>query len=648
MGRLSTRQSSCPAWVWTYEEGSAVMGESGMKWFLILGATVLGLLASLHGSALLVATLAGTAAPSAGETIRAVFTRWTNPVAAYAQPLPGVWVYLVWALMLIVVALIVFGITTRRWRRRRKSASQRRQSLSIKDLSVLRVRAARRRASRILSRSTDGQDVSPELLTSPLGRVDGVELHLQHEDAVLALAPQRSGKSSAIVVPRVIDAPGPVLVTTTKGDVVLTTAVCRSSRHAPEKPAPSKLARLRGRSPRPHATGEVSAFDLRDVTGWQEKAKFDPVADCQDPEEAIARGKALGSASQPSGGSGNSAWFQARAGEVLGYYLHAAAVKPGGGSMRDVVRWAADFTDSEPQRVLQASSTVSEAGWADKLRARTQGRAGETVDSLAMTLSGILAPLDSPRVLAALCPPPGENFDVARFLDGANTLYIVSEAGEEALAPLLTMFTDYIMRTAQRVSQTRPGGRLWPPFSPILDEVTNIAPLPHLDQFMSDAGGRGICPVVVVQSRSQLRHRWGREQAEAIRGNATAQYYLPGIVEEDLQQDLSRAVGTYEVTRTTTSSGSGSGGQSVSTSSTWEDRMRPAEVRGIPDQQALFFYRNLRAGLVNLPPWWERPDAKWIKDCEHIAENLTGRSAEALRSRRDTPSPEPVEEGAGK
>lgn len=627
------------------------MSELGMKLVLIVGGAALAVLASLHAAVAMVAVLGDGPVPGPMETITAVFASPTDPVGGYETPLSAAAVYTVWALLLLGILAIVVRVATRARRERARSATKRRQALKIADLAALRPKAARKRARRILATATEGEDLSTELLTVPLGRVDGVELHLQHEDAVLALAPQRSGKSSGIVVPRVLDAPGPVLVTTTKGDIVLTTAVSRSSRHCPPKPVGNRWTFWRAQTrkarhwaPRSHATGEVLAFDLRDVTGWPDKAKFDPVAGCEDPEEAIARGKALGSASAPSGsGGGNSAWFQARAGEVLGYYLHAAAIKPDGGSMRDVVRWAADFTDSEPQRLLQVSSTVGEAGWADKLRARTQGRAGETVDSLAMTLSGILAPLDSPRVLDALCPPLGQNFDVERFLDGANTLYIVSEAGEEALAPLLTMLTDYIMRTAQRVSQTRPGGRLWPPFSPILDEVTNIAPLPHLDQFMSDAGGRGICPVVVVQSRSQLRHRWGREQAEAIRGNATAQYYLPGITEEDLQQDLSRAVGTYEVQRTTTSSGnSAGGGPSVSTSSSWEDRMRPDEIRGIPDQQALFFYRNLRAGLVHLPPWWERPDAVWIRECEHIAEKLTGRNADALRRRRETPIPAPA------
>lgn len=619
------------------------MNELGMKLIVMVGGGVLAVLGSLHAAVAVVAALGHRVVPGPAETIAAVFSSPSNPVAGYENPPSPAGVYIVWALLLLSMLAIVVRVATRSRRARNRSASKRRQALKITDLAPLRPKAARKRARRILATATQGEDLPTEQLTTPLGRVDGDELHLQHEDAVLGLAPQRSGKSSAIVVPRVVDALGPVLVTTTKGDVVLTTAVCRSSRHCPPKPAVNRWAfwraqnrKARHYSPRPHATGEVLAFDLRDVTGWPDKAKFDPVAGCEDPEEAIARGKALGSASAPNGGGGgNSAWFQARAGEVLGYYLHAAACLPGG-SMRDVVRWAADFTDTEPMRLLQTSQAVGDAGWADKLRARTQGRAGETVDSLAMTLSGILAPLDSPRVLDALCPAAGENFDARRFLEGANTLFIVSEAGEEALAPLLTMLTDHIMRTAQRLSQTCPGGRLWPPFSPILDEVTNIAPLPHLDQFMSDAGGRGISPVVIVQSRAQLRHRWGREQAEAIRGNATAQFYLPGITEEDLQQDLSRAVGSYEVMRSTTSSGTDKSGPSVSTAPAWEDRMRPDEIRNIPDQHALFFYRNLRAGLVELPPWWERPDASWIKQCEQIAEQITGRSADALRQRRET------------
>ena len=51
-----------------------------------------------------------------------------------------------------------------------------------------------------------------------------LELRARHEDSTIAVAPPRGHKTAAVVIPRVLDAPGAVLVTSTKADVLLTTA----------------------------------------------------------------------------------------------------------------------------------------------------------------------------------------------------------------------------------------------------------------------------------------------------------------------------------------------------------------------------------------------------------------------------------------
>ena len=60
--------------------------------------------------------------------------------------------------------------------------------------------------------------------------IDGfrVELRAKHEDSTIAVAPPRGHKTAAVVIPRVLDAPGPVVTTSTKADVLLTTSTRRA------------------------------------------------------------------------------------------------------------------------------------------------------------------------------------------------------------------------------------------------------------------------------------------------------------------------------------------------------------------------------------------------------------------------------------
>ena len=148
-----------------------------------------------------------------------------------------------------------------------------------------------------------------------------------------------------LAVPLILDTPRPVVVTGTRSDVVLLTATRR------------------------RAVGRTLAFDPQGIAGWPEVLRWDPVAGCQDPEEALDRGKAWAAGGDSKSGGGNVHWFNERAGEVLGYLLHAAAVKAGG-SMRDVLAWASNFDDDEPANLLRGSAAVRPARWAELLTIR--------------------------------------------------------------------------------------------------------------------------------------------------------------------------------------------------------------------------------------------------------------------------------------
>ena len=598
-----------------------------LMWLAVAAAAVAAL---FHAAAWIVATSTGNPGPSPADTVDAIRSTPTNPVSGYAAapgPAPAVYTVLVVLVLAVVVGGFLLAMAVGRTVVDRRT--NRTTPRALRDMHERRAAAKARdvlKSTALAARLQEKAKIGAAELLVGVGSLRGVELYAQHEDSVLVVAPPRSGKTMYFVVDKILDAPGPVVATGTKNDIVFLTAALRAE------------------------VGTVSVLDFTGLTGWPEGFQWDPVKGCADPEEALERGRAWASADPGKGRGGNAEWFSARAGEVLAYLLHAAALKPCG-NVLDVVRWAADFSDNEPITVLrdQGTSTLDAdpreviAGedvaaedaepvtmadfgthtWADLLQARTQSGADDTSGSLQMTLSGVLAPLTSPKVLQAMCPPKGKGFDVEAFLDGRNTLYLLSGKGSANVAPLITTLTDVILRTALTRSQKSPGGRLWPPLRAELEEAANVAPLPDLPSLMSDSGGRGISVHVIVQSHAQMDARWGSDGADAIRAAATAHLYLPGIKEDDVLKELSERTGRYRANRVSYSSGHTGG--SVSTSSEWENVMTPEDIRTMPVGTGLLAYRNLKLAHVNLTPWWKRADRKQIEAGLTKVQELTGR-----------------------
>ena len=434
----------------------------------------------------------------------------------------------------------------------------------------------------------------------------GKELYGQHEDTFVCIAPQRSGKTTSLVVDWILSAPGAVLTTSTKPDTFYYTWYVRS--------------RMRD--------GGVLVFDPKGITGWSEQVKWNPVGGCEDLDEAMERGKALATGGKiVQSGSGNLEFFTNMAASVIAAWLHAAAVREDG-SMRDVLRWASDFEDPEPFELLNTSADAVSAGWPDQLRGLTQSKSDQTVGSLSMTISETLAPLRSPKVLDLLCPSAeDEQFDVYDYLRSRKTLYVLSKSGGGAIAPVISLFTDFVIRTAQEFALEQPGHRLWPTLRCVLDEVTNIAPLPDIESKISDSGGRGITLMLLAQSRAQMRRAWGEDVAETVLANATAEYYLSRIKEQSLLKDLSERTTEHRAAQYSYSSGNQTGGASHSVSTQWEHAWRAQDVAEISRGTALLFYGGMPFMHVKLTPFWERSDVELIYEGMREYTRVTGLEA---------------------
>lgn len=133
---------------------------------------------------------------------------------------------------------------------------------------------------------------------------------------MLVLGPPRSGKTSSLVVPNVLAAPGPVLATSTKTDVMQATLASRS-----------ELGRCWLLDP----TGTVPVPPGVNLIRWS------PVQASFCWEEALVTARVMTAAARPHGSYGESAHWTERAEALLAPVLHAAAVS--GQGMRQVLGW---------------------------------------------------------------------------------------------------------------------------------------------------------------------------------------------------------------------------------------------------------------------------------------------------------------------
>lgn len=542
---------------------------------------------------LVVAVCVAWASALLGELITPTGMPWTDPAAVWTKikagqfvwPSASTWIAVVLGILLFLGTAYLSVL----------SGSKRTRDDGLPRYKDLEKRMGRKGALAKARQSLElPANATEDEMIVALCKLDGQTLYVQHEDSMWVFAPQRSGKTLFLAVGTILDAPGAVVVTSTKNDVLMLTAVARQRK------------------------GDVTVFDLQDISGWPETVRWNVIDGCEDPDEALARAKAWAGA-QPMGDVKNGDFFNSKAAAILGRYLHAAAL--GGKTIEDVVRWTNDFADEEPINILMDNHAP--AAFSARLRALTTSRAGETVDSVQETLAGLMEPLSSPKAMRILSPAPGEGFEMRKFLAKPNTIYLLTDGERSPVAPLVAMFTDFMFRKAQRISQGMPGGRLWPVLTMVLDEAPNVAALPDMAGALSDSGGRGIRVIGLSQSFAQNRARWGAEAATAIRGTSSIRLFLPGLEELDELDKIARAAGTVKKERVSTSQGRS--GSSRTTSEEERQVVRGHDIQQLPVGEAFMHYSNLPPARVKLTPWWERPDADQIKKDKAAAEKLVRR-----------------------
>ncbi|MDP4511837.1 type IV secretory system conjugative DNA transfer family protein [Nonomuraea turcica] len=408
------------------------------------------------------------------------------------------------------------------------------------------------------------------------------------EDNLLALAPQKEGKT-AHLAGRVIDAPGAVIVTSIRDDIVELTAGLRR--------------------------GLVHLFNPEQVGEWRSTVRWSPVDGCDDPATAIRRAAHMVAATDTGGLSDQGFWTN-QAAMVLAALLHAAALE--GLTMAEVDAWALD-EDPTPLTILSRRRPGLNTDRAAAQVRRYHALHVRTRDSIFLTLRQVLQCMDDPATAWTLCPPPGDGLDLEDLLRRRETLYLISGDSLSPATPILfSALVAEIHHTARELASRRPSRRLDPPVTFILDEAPEICPITQLPKWLATAAGSGFCFLVGGQSWSQFEHRWGPHGAKTIWNNTKAKMLFGATSDVDDTETMSKLCGQISLPYWEASVDAS--GKRMRTRR-WEmvPVLPPEEARMLRTWRALVVRRNALPTIVRIEKVWKRGDYKrWRAKDGHI------------------------------
>lgn len=451
-----------------------------------------------------------------------------------------------------------------------------RKSASRREVAVLGERAAASQASRL--------GVSVESPGLPIGRMvrGNAWLFSSWEFVSLMIAGPRTGKTTAWLVPRILAAPGAVLATSNKRDIVDVTRLERSK------------------------SGRTWVFDPQGIAGEEQSWWWDILAGVRTPVDAVSLAEVfIDSQRDPS--AMTNAYFDGASKDLVAALLLAAAL--GGRDIRAVYEWLTRPLDDEPVRTLeragQAMTAQSLRGMMN-LPAETRGG---VYGGASQTMSFLL----NDEALRWVLPPAasdGENdmlleFHPNDFVTSNDTLYCLSQEGRGSASPIVTALTVAVIEAALGHAKTQPGGRLALPLFVALDEAANVCRWRELPDLYSHFGSRGIVVDTLLQSWSQGVSVWGDAGMNKLWSAANVKAYGGGVSEDKFLQSLSNLIGVEYVDQVQTSSSRQGTSRSVSVGAAQRPIAPVSELMAMPPTRAWVLASGSPAVYVETVPYWK-------------------------------------------
>ncbi|WP_104134096.1 type IV secretory system conjugative DNA transfer family protein [Cryobacterium sp. Y62] len=491
-----------------------------------------------------------------------------------------------WILAATLVAVLVLGIlvavSVSRARRRRSNVDGAATYMGKgRDLRALSATGAKATAHRLG-------------VTDWLGVPIGITVAGRHklygspEDMHVDIWGPRTGKSTSRAIPAILSAPGAVLTTSNKRDVLDATRDVREA-----------------------AGGRTWAFDpqriaLEEPTWW-----WNPLSYVTDDVKAAKLAEHFASGSR-AGDARADPYFDNAGQDLLAGFLLAAALA--GLPITKVFTWTTMPGEETPVDILRAHGYDQ---MADAVAGQVNGesRRRDSVYGTAAQMASCL----KVRSIAQWVTPLGGNlagdsrpqFDPHAFVRSHDTLYSLSKEGKGTAGPLVTALTAATVEAAEELATTQTGGRLATPLLGVLDEAANVCRWHGLPDLYSHYGSRGIVLMTILQSWSQGVEVWGRDGMRKLWSAANIAVYGGGVKEPEFLNELSQMIGDYD--KHTTSTNVGRGNRSASHQVQRERTLDVADLGALPRGRAVVFASGAPATLIETVPWMRGQHADAVK-----------------------------------
>lgn len=519
-----------------------------------------------------------------------------NPLTALLNAATG---RLEWTMTTTIVLAVILGVlavaiaAAVSWAIARKNSGKRVDDVQklladSSDIASLSRESAQKTAERFMP-----ADLAASHPGLRFGHVPGKPkkgLYSTWEDLYLVIFGPRMGKTTSQVIPAIVDAPGAVVTTSNKRDIIDDTIGITGAR------------------------GPVWVFDPQNIAAGfdQNPWFFDPLdmvrADPAKMDSSADRLADIFLSASRSGDGGGEAYWEQMGRQLLASMFLAAAVDnlPIG----EVYQWVNDPDDRTPLMILEQHPEWSQ---------RAAGLMG-TYSTTEVTRSGFFsqaaqmaAPLGRAEALKWVNPAAGATrFSAEDFVRSTDqTMYLLSKEGADNAAALTTALTAAIMTAAEKYGESQ-GGRMPVPLVAALDEAANVVQWPELPGLYSHYGSRSIILMTILQSYAQGVKCWGEQGMEALWSASNVTLYGGGVRDEKLLQKMEALIGDAAEAQKSVSRSSA--GRSSSTS--WQEKkiLTVADLAALQSGRAVAFVSKRRPMIVETEPFWERDWDQSVRD----------------------------------
>lgn len=483
------------------------------------------------------------------------------------------------AVILIALVVVSFRVLRPSTKNRTRVDTSARYMASTKDLVELQKKRSLEKAARLGVPGCPGVPLGKDMRS-------GKMLYASWEDVTIGIAGPRVGKTTSLVVPAILAAPGALLTTSNKPDTVETTRKMRDE------------------------VGTTWVFDPQQLVDEDPSWWWNPLSYVTDDTTAARLAGHFAAGSREAGDKGD-AFFDPAGKDLLAGMLLAASLdqRP----ITDVFGWLTDPDNREMVSILRKGGFELIADDVESA-SRTSPKQRDGVYGTARKMA---ACLKNSRI-GRWVTPLGQNmagdtrpqFNPDEFVRGTDTLYSLSKEGEGTAAPLVTALTVAVVEAGERLAKTQPGGRLTTPLLCILDEAANVCRWKDLPDLYSHYGSRGIPIMSIFQSWSQGVDVFTLAGMRKLFSAANEVVYLGGVKETEWLRELSELIGDYD--HEAVSYSMNRGVRSTNVNNSRRRILDISELAELPRGRAILMASGLRTSMVKTAPWYESPDADKI------------------------------------